>query len=133
MLGQKWPVSNEKAWGLQNSVSDSERELYGGSKPQTRSLRKTDGHKTKSHDEEIKRWREHFEGVLNCDAPETCCEDLEGLDDIEELEIGKGDVSNEEIQRAIKNLKNGKASGSDKICPEMIKHMEARKCWNNSY
>ena len=44
------------------------KELSGGTKPQTRSLRKTDGHMTKSHDEEVRRWREHFEGVLNCDA-----------------------------------------------------------------
>src|SRR6218665_1535396 len=57
-----------------------------------------------------------------CDNPETCCEDLEDLEDIEELEIDKGDVSKEEIQRAIKNLKNRKAAGSDKICPEMIKY-----------
>src|SRR6218665_2086785 len=57
--------------------------------------------------------------MLNCDDPETCCEDL---DDSEELEIEKGDVSKEEIQRAIKNLKNGKTARSDKICPEMIKH-----------
>ena len=77
---------------------------------------------TKSHDEEVRRWREHFEGVLNWNDPETCCEDLDDLEDIEELEIEKGDVSREEIQRAIKNLKNGKAAGSDKICPEMIKH-----------
>src|SRR6218665_3160683 len=24
---------------------------------------------TKSHDEEVRRWREHFEGLLNCDDP----------------------------------------------------------------
>src|SRR6218665_2845393 len=88
------------------------KELSGGTKPQTRSLRKTDGHMTKSHDEEIRRWGEHFEGVLNCDDPETCCEDLDDLEDIEELEIDKGDVSREDIQLAIKNLKIGK----------MIKH-----------
>lgn len=84
------------------------------------SLRKTDGCVTKTREGEFKRRRENFEGVLNCDDQETCCGDLNGEEEIEWLEIDKVDVRKQEIQRAIKDLKNGKAVGSDKIAPEMI-------------
>lgn len=60
---------------------------------------------TRTHEEGLKRWRKLCEGVLNYDNSEICCGDLE----IEELEIDKGDVREEEVHRAIKNLKNGKA------------------------
>src|SRR6218665_3561534 len=64
-------------------------ELSGGTKPRPVHCWTM----TKSHDEEIKRWKQHFEWVVNCDGPETCCEeDLEEKVDIEELEIHKGDV-----------------------------------------
>ena len=73
------------------------KELSEGTKLQIHSLRKTYGRMIKIQEEAIKRWREHFEGVLNCDDPEACCGHLVGHG-IEELEIDTDDLRKEEIK-----------------------------------
>jgi hypothetical protein len=74
------------------------------------------------------RWLNHFESLSKADyfktpsgldSTLTELSQLESCDNFTELDyrITKG-----EIQKALKELKNGKASGHDGICNEMLKH-----------
>jgi endonuclease/exonuclease/phosphatase family metal-dependent hydrolase len=65
------------------------------------------------------RWKEHFQEVLNRDAPENPPE--RGEERREELEIPTDPPSLQEIQEAVKALKNRKAPGVDQITAEMLK------------
>jgi len=64
--------------------------------------------------------------VLNCPEPEIS-HDFEGdSPDIPDLDISLDPITDEEVARAIRKLKNGKAAGSDHIQPELLKHAECR-------
>jgi len=69
---------------------------------------------------------EHFFwSVLNCPEPEIS-HDFEGDSlDIPDLDISLDPITDEEVTRAIRKLKNGKAAGSDHIQPELLKHAES--------
>ena len=71
----------------------------------------------RSAEEEMHRWREHFQTVLNheelLNPPEVKPND--------ELNIKTGRITRIEIKNAIKKLKNGKAAGCDNTPPEAIK------------
>ena len=71
----------------------------------------------KSFDEEIKRWKEHFEEALNCPDPVDPPVVPLGPD----LPINMGSITKAEIRVAVKKLKNGKAPGLDNIPPEALK------------
>ena len=65
----------------------------------------------------MRRWKEHFDGLLNGDAGNGE-ETREGMKEVhsEGEEIGL-----EEVRRAIKKLKNGMAGGVCGIQAEMVK------------
>ena len=65
----------------------------------------------------MRRWKEHFDDLLNGDAGNGE-ETREGMKEVhsEGEEIGL-----EEVRRAIKKLKNGKAGGVCGIQAEMVK------------
>ena len=67
--------------------------------------------------EELERWREHFEELLNGVTLENLPETSEG----EDLEINTDPPNLLEIKEAINQLKNGKAPGPDNIPPEVLK------------
>ena len=69
-------------------------------------------------DEQMNRWKEHFQKVLNRPIPQTR-PDLSEKE--EELNINCGRISKSEIKKAVKKLKNGKASGGGNIPPEILK------------
>ena len=73
-----------------------------------------DGKLLSKEDEQMKRWKEHFQEVLNRPIPELA-------DNDEELSIKCGRISKNEIKKAVKKLKNGKTSGGDNIPPEILK------------
>jgi len=80
---------------------------------------------TTCHDEQIIRWKEHFSSVLNCPEPEMLhdFEDDIKQQDIPTLDMTEGPMT-EEVIRAIKHLKNGKAAGTYGIQPELLKHAD---------
>ena len=65
-----------------------------------------------------KRWREHFQELLNRPPPDVPPDISESTEDIQ---VNCGRISKEEIKRAIKKLKLGKAPGFDNIPPDILK------------
>ena len=65
-------------------------------------------------EEEIHRWREQFEGVLNHEEPPNPPE----VEPNDELNIRRGHITRAEIKNSIKKMK---APGCDNIPPEAIK------------
>ena len=70
-------------------------------------------------EEQLKRWREHFEEALNVQRERISVE--EALDPPPDLGITDTHPSRDEIVSAIKKLKNGKAAGIDNITAEVLK------------
>ena len=68
--------------------------------------------------EQIKRWAEHFQEILNRPAPEET-PDISPADS--ELPINCDAPSKAEIRKAITSLRNGKAAGPDSIPAEALK------------
>ena len=69
-------------------------------------------------DKQLSRWAEYFEGLLNRPAPA----DTPDIPTAEEnLPIDCAKPTREEIRKAIKQLKNGKAAGTDEIPAEALK------------
>jgi hypothetical protein len=64
------------------------------------------------------RWKEHFEEVLNRPEPTTMA-DIK--DPTSELNINTDPPTQEEIESAVKTLKNGKSPGDDQLNPELFK------------
>ena len=70
----------------------------------------------------MKRWTVHFQEVLNCPKPSASLNE-EQLHN--SLDVSMQDISQDEVIRAIKKLKNGKAAAVDEIQPELLKYGEA--------
>ena len=68
-------------------------------------------------DEQLVRWKEHFQEVLNrpppCNRPE--------LEPGTPLNVNTGEITKTEIRKALKSLKNDKAAGTDNIPAEALK------------
>ena len=90
---------------------------------------------TKKEDQ-LKRWAEHFEEILNRDAPTN----PPNIPPAElQLQVNTGMPTKEEISKAIGKIKRGKAPGPDGIPPEALKgdvqtnvdilHKLYRKVW----
>jgi len=70
----------------------------------------------------MRRWAEHYEGALNHTPSQPCQE----LDDAASTTLPDADIADnapslDEVQRAIRRLKNGRAAGADDIPPELLK------------
>ncbi len=89
---------------------------------QTLPIEKSSGQITKTHGEQVQRWREYFEGVLNCPEPTVQFEASDMLHESEVLDIDTEAITEDEVRKAIQVLKNGKAAGNDGIKAEMIKY-----------
>ena len=66
-----------------------------------------------------KRWKEHFEEILNRPIPDDPVTDVE-IDPIIN-EISTDPITKAEIRIALRKVKNGKAGGKDKITAELLK------------
>jgi len=72
---------------------------------------------TKEEDK-LNRWKQHFETILNRPAPSQSAVILEAEHD---LQIDTNPPTLQEVRKAIKSLKNGKAPGIDMVTAEMLK------------
>ena len=91
--------------------------LSGRSQNTNKSIRDLQGKVIKIMEEEMMRWKDHFEQVLNRPEPSNSPNLTEGP----ELTIRTGNITKSEIRDALKSLKNGKAAGPDNIPAEACK------------
>ena len=88
-----------------------------GADSNSRPVRDKEGKLLTHIDDQLARWKEHFQEVLNRpppqDAPQLEPEDL--------LHINTGPITKAEIRKSLRSLKNGKATGTDNIPPEALK------------
>src|SRR6218665_2346526 len=84
------------------------KELAGKTKMQILPIKKRNRHITKMHDEQVQRWREYFEGVLNCLEPTVQFHESKVLD------IDTDAITEDEVRKAIN------VAGNDRIKAEMI-------------
>lgn len=113
----------EEDFRMNNShdLFKTDRELEGRPKKPITAIQDKDGGKHIKSEEVLKCWKDHFSEHLNKEFPYQ-----EGaLDDINlippgELE-GHQEISVEEIERAIRLMKNRKAPGYDNIDVEVLK------------
>jgi hypothetical protein len=92
-----------------------------GRPPITNSLVKdSNGNVISKNEEQIKRCKEHFQEVLNRPPPIITPDIEEG----QTLDINIENISRDEMERTIRQLKNGKSGGVNNIPPEVIKAMD---------
>jgi endonuclease/exonuclease/phosphatase family metal-dependent hydrolase len=94
------------------------RKLTGKYKQSSGLIKDKDGKVISNTKEQMKRWKEHFEELLNRPKPQVQ-PDIEPAD--EEIQVNCERPSKEEIKNAIKLLKDRKAAGPDGIPAEAIK------------
>jgi hypothetical protein len=82
-------------------------------------VKKVNGELLKSKEARMARWKEHFQEVLNREAPEEPPQE-EG-EEGQELDISAEAPDVEEIRAALKTLRNGGAPDADQISAEMLK------------
>ena len=97
---------SSKAWQIRNEIS--------GRKQATNSKLKASNQEDRVH-----KWRQHFEGLLGS-SPDVNDAPIQRTINYE-LPIKKGPFSIDELQKALKSTKNGKAAGLDGIPPEVWK------------
>jgi len=100
-------------------VYDAPRKLCND-RPRNITMVKDKEGKLLSKDNDIrKRWRNHFADVWNRPIPTEQADIAQETPAIDEIEIGY--VTKEEIRKAVRGMKNGKAAGIDSIIVEMLK------------
>jgi hypothetical protein len=80
----------------------------------------TDGKTLKSQEEEANRWTLYFQVFLDC-RESTEIHDVSS-DCIDTLDVDTDEKTTEEVEKAIKKLKNGTAAGIDDIQAKLLKH-----------
>ena len=114
-LAQDEEVVHRK--GNSKTVYDITRRLSGKRRNANRPIRNSNGAMITRLDDQLKEWRNHFMKVLNRPHPV----DSPPVQAAQPLNINTGPISIHEIKTALKNLKNGKAAGTDNIPPEALK------------
>ena len=94
------------------------RKLSGIRCNQNRPVRSEDGTLLTKMEDQLQRWKRHFESVLNRPAPSQLPDPLPA-DNL--LNINIGPITRGEIKTALTQLKNAKAPGVDNIPPEALK------------
>ena len=94
------------------------RQLAGKNKSTSRPIRDKQGNLLTKESLQLQRWKEYFQDILNRPPPYSI-PDIEETN--EDLNINCGMICKEEIKRAIKKLKIGKALGIDNIPSHVLK------------
>jgi hypothetical protein len=111
-------AETEAASRNMKELFDTTKEIAGRSKPMERPVKDKDGKVLMERKKQLNRWAEHLEELLNRPKPDNTPDILPADTD---LPINCKPPSRGEIQRAIKQLKNGKAPGPDEIPAEALK------------
>lgn len=104
--------------------SNNHKEFYScvkhfrkGYTPSTFGIKNKDGHVLTQKTEVVDRWKEYFSDLLNG-------EEMDQEENREEYQCAEPYIeepSKEEVEEAIKDLKNNKAAGEDMVVSEMLK------------
>ena len=97
------------------------KELTGGGRNSAVPVKGKDGNVITTSEEQHQRWIEHFKDVLNQPDPESPM-DFGSEPKQESLQVDTGDISEDEVKRAVARLKNNKAAVADLITAELLKH-----------
>ena len=109
----------KKQQGQMKGVYEAIRKLCNERPKRIDMVKDREGKLLSREDEVQKRWQENFIEVLNRPDPETVAEVVD--DRVINEETEEGPVTKLEIKNAIKDVKNGKVAGIDKITVEMMK------------
>ena len=104
--------------GNMKQLYDTTKRLSGKFNKPERPVKDKRGNTTNSLDQQMNRWAEHFEELLNRPAPPNP-PDIDPAD--VDLPINCEKPTRDEIRRAITQMKNGKAAGPDDIPAEALK------------
>ena len=99
--------------GNMKELYDTTRKLSGKYCHPERPVKDKEGNAIIGNEQQLDRWAEHFEELLNRPAPPNPAED--------DLPINCDIPAREEIKKAIQQLKKNKASGPDDIPAEALK------------
>ena len=106
------------ASGNMKQLYDKTKKLAGKFGRTERPVKDKNGSVLMGADEQRSRWAEHFEELLNRPAPANTPDIPVAAED---LPIDCGKPTREEIRKAIKQLNNGKAAGTDEIPAKRLK------------
>lgn len=130
--------SKERTWEefgntLEENFKENQKLFYRTLKccknrqqPTLKQLHDKQGRILKKEDEIIKRWKEHFEELLEesqtCEENERKEEQESGIARID-IETEAEEITKGELINVLNKLRNGKAPGHDNIKPEQLKYM----------
>jgi len=98
-------------------------------------IRNKKGHLAMNTKEKGEIWKEYFDRLLNTEEPREL---IEGNKEISEAEVEVEELTTEDVKKAIRNLKNKTAAGTDGIHSELIKYggnklLNRILCYLNKY
>ena len=96
------------------------KDTKNGYQPRTQMIRSKDGRLLIGEDEVKGRWKEYFQELLNRPEPDEPLQEPER--DEQEVDNAMEELEDTEIRKAIKRLKNNKATGIDGINAELMKY-----------
>ena len=94
------------------------KSLTGGLRSKSTTVKDKNGNNLTTEKDQLQRWAEHFEDILNRPDPET---EAVITDTGFEIEVSKGPIMEQEIIEAIKQTKGNKAPGEDRVTADMLK------------
>ncbi len=106
------------AKGNMKQLYDTTRKLTGKYSRQERPVKDKEGQVIMGLEQQLNRWTEHFEELLNRPAPASP-PDIQAADVVLPIDCSK--PTRDEIRRAILRTKSGKAAGPDDIPAEALK------------
>ena len=123
----KW-LEQKEAEAQEAASKNDARTLYkiakeptGGGSGSVVPVKGKGGNVLTTSEQQQQRWIEQFKDVLNQPDPESLM-DFESEPKLETLLVDTGDISDDEVKRAVARLKNNKAAGADLITAELLTH-----------
>ena len=118
-VGQLTEMENDLKRNRQGDFFKKMKRLCGKKVTPADTILDESGQPLQRNEEKLARWRRHFKKVLNVDNAMSE-EVMVGIMDNADVETP--DVTREEVEKAMKKLKNGKAAGNDNISAELLKN-----------